>query len=106
MELDARVPLHRRLSASLATLLFGLVPALHATRVDVAPLLKSDDAGVSGAPAAAGACGRSSGDPVRVVVALLIVAGTFVRTIVDDASRREAAAFMDRITFARPGRAG
>src|SRR5689334_16568574 len=43
VEIDGRVWLYTAAVSVVATILFGLVPALHATRVDVAPLLKGDD---------------------------------------------------------------
>ena len=88
-------------SASRATLLFGLVPALHATRVDVAPLLKGE------APAPRADVRR--GARVRRFflvtqfassMALLVVAGTFVRTIVA-AHVGEQSALMDHLAVAR-----
>jgi predicted permease len=83
VELDTHVLLYTSVVCIGATLLFGLVPALHATRVDVAPLLK----GETPAPHA---------DVRRIArvrrfflvtqfassMALLVVAGTFVRAIV------------------------
>ena len=45
VELDLNVLLYTGAVCIAATMLFGLVPALHATRIDVAPLLKSDEAG-------------------------------------------------------------
>ena len=82
VELDLNVLLYTGVVSIAATMLFGLVPALHATRIDVAPLLKSDDAG-------AGSARR--GGRIRTFflvtqfaasTALLIAAGTFVRTVV------------------------
>ena len=81
-------------------MLFGLIPALHGTRVDVAPLLKSDTPAVSG-------------DVKRGVrmrrfflitqfassMALVVVAGTFVRTVVT-AHLGEQSAAMDHIAIA------
>jgi len=83
-----------------ATMLFGLVPALHATRVDIAPLLKSDAAGATGSA-------RHSGrirtfflvTQFAASTALLIVAGTFVRTIVGS-HLGDGADRMDHITVA------
>ena len=83
IELDTHVLLYTSVVCVAATLLFGLVPALHAIRVDVAPLLKGE------APAPRGDVRR--GARVRRFflvtqfassMALLVVAGTFVRTIV------------------------
>ena len=99
VELDATVMAYTAVVCVLATLLFGLVPALHATKVDVAPLLKGDESGTRQARA---------GSRVRTFflvtqfassTALLIVAGTFVRSVVDT-HLGEQAAFMDRLALA------
>ncbi len=83
VEIDARVLLYTSGVCVLATLLFGLVPALHATRLDVAPLLKGEAAGPHAEP--------RRGTHVRRFflitqfgssMALLLVAGTFVRAVV------------------------
>ena len=82
VELDAHVLLYTGAVCAVATILFGLVPTLHATRVDVSPVLKGEEPGQ-----------RYSvrGTRVRTFflvtqfassMALLIVAGTFVRTLV------------------------
>ena len=100
IELDTRVLLYTGAVCVLATALFGLVPALHATRIDVAPLLKSD------APAISEDVKRG----VRMrrfflitqfasSMALVVVAGTFVRTIVTTHLGAQAAA-MDRMAIA------
>ena len=99
VELDLNVLLYTGAVCIAATMLFGLVPALHATRIDVAPLLKSDDAG--------GGSVRRGGrlrtfflvSQFAASTALLIVAGTFVRTVVTT-HLGEQAALMDRITVA------
>ena len=100
VELDLHVLVYTGAICILATVLFGLVPALHATRVDVAPLLKSDAAALAG--------GARRGGRIRTFflvtqfaasTALLIVAATFVRSIVST-HLGEGAAFMDRITVA------
>jgi putative ABC transport system permease protein len=99
VELDTIVMAYTAVVCVLATLLFGLVPALHATKVDVAPLLKGDESGTRHARA---------GSRVRTFflvtqfassTALLIVAGTFVRSVVDT-HLGEQAAFMDRLALA------
>lgn len=100
IELDLNVLLYTGAVCIAATALFGLVPALHATRVDVAPLLKTDDASAFGAV-------RRSGrlrtfflvTQFAASTALLLVAGTFVRTIVAT-HLGDRAASMDRITLA------
>ena len=83
VELDTHVLLYTTVVCVGATLLFGLVPALHATRVDVAPLLKGE------APAPHADVRRSTRVRRFFLVtqfassmALLVVAGTFVRAIV------------------------
>ena len=89
IELDSHVLIYTSAVCLLATMLFGLVPAVHGTRVDVAPLLKSD------MPSFAGDARRG----VRMrrfflitqfasSMALVVVAGTFVRTVVTGARRR------------------
>jgi len=101
IELDMHVLLYTGAVCLAATLLFGLIPALHATRVDVAPLLKGE------APAPRGDVRR--GARVRRFflvtqfassMALLVVAGTFVRTIVT-AHFGEQAALMDHLAITR-----
>ena len=101
IELDMNVLLYTTVVCVAATLLFGLVPALHATRVDVAPLLKGE------APAPRADVRR--GARVRRFflvtqfassMALLVVAGTFVRTIVA-AHVGEQSALMDHLAVAR-----
>ena len=100
VELDTHVLLYTGAVCVLATMLFGLVPALHGTRVDITPLLKSDT------PAAGGDVRRG----VRMrrfflvtqfasSMALVVVAGTFVRTIVA-AHLGEQSAAMDHIAVA------
>jgi predicted permease len=83
VELDTHVLLYTSIVCVGATLLFGLVPALHATRVDVAPLLKAET------PALHADVRRSTRVRRFFLVtqfassmALLVVAGTFVRAIV------------------------
>ncbi|MEO8522981.1 MAG: FtsX-like permease family protein [Acidobacteriota bacterium] len=83
IDLDTHVLIYTGAVAIAATLLFGLIPALHATRVDVAPLLK-------GAAATPHADVRRGARVRRFFLvtqfassmALLVVAGTFVRAIV------------------------
>jgi putative ABC transport system permease protein len=100
IELDTHVLFYTGAVCVLATMLFGLIPALHATRVDVAPLLKSETPTVSG-------------DVKRGVrmrrfflitqfassMALVVVAGTFVRTVIT-AHLGEQSAAMDHIAIA------
>ncbi len=81
VEIDGTVLLYTAGVCGVATLLFGLVPALQATRVDVAPLLKGDETALRH---------RNRGARVRTFflvtqfassMALLVVAGTFVKTL-------------------------
>ena len=99
-ELDTHVLLYTGAVCVLATVLFGLIPALHGTRLDITPLLKSDT------PAASGDVKRG----VRMrrfflitqfasSMALVVVAGTFVRTIVATHLGEQSAA-MDHIAVA------
>ena len=100
IELDTHVLLYTGAVCVLATVLFGLIPALHGTRLDITPLLKSDT------PAASGDVKRG----VRMrrfflitqfasSMALVVVAGTFVRTIVATHLGEQSAA-MDHIAVA------
>ena len=81
VELDANVLLYTGVVCLVAMLLFGLAPALHGTRVDVSPLLKGD---------ASQGDGRRGARIRRFFLvtqfacsmALLVVAGTFVRSLV------------------------
>jgi predicted permease len=100
VELDLHVLSYTGAVCVLATLLFGLVPALHATRVDVAPLLKGDGAALS-ARTRRGARIRTFFLVTQFAAstALLIVTATFVRTIVST-HLGESAALMDRLTLA------
>ena len=100
IELDTHVLLYTGAVCVLATVLFGLIPALHGTRLDITPLLKSDT------PA-------GSGDVTRGVrmrrfflitqfassMALVVVAGTFVRTVVAT-HLGEQSAVMDHVAVA------
>jgi predicted permease len=101
IELDSRVFLYTGLVCIGATLLFALVPALHATRVDVAPLLKGD-ATASPGDVRRGARARRFFlvSQFASSMALLVVAGTFVRTIVS-AHLGEQSALVDRLSVAR-----
>lgn len=83
IDIDTHVLFYTGAIAVAATLLFGLVPALHATRVDVAPLLKGE-APPPHADVRRGARVRRFFLVTQFAssMALLVVAGTFVRTIV------------------------
>ena len=84
----------------LATVLFGLVPAVHGTRVDVAPLLKSEMPSVAG-DARRGVRMRRFFLITQFAssMALVVVAGTFVRTVVT-AHLGEQSAAMDYLVVA------
>jgi predicted permease len=101
IELDMHVLLYTSAVCLAATLLFGLVPALHATRVDVAPLLKGE-ASSPRADARRGARVRRFFlvSQFASSMALLVVAGTFVRTIVA-AHFGEQSALMEHLAIAR-----
>lgn len=101
IELDTHVLFYTGAVCLAATLLFGVVPALHATRVDIAPLLKGE--------AAAPHAHVRRGARVRRFflitqfassIALLVVAGTFVRTIVRT-HVGEQSAVLDHLAVAR-----
>jgi hypothetical protein len=100
IELDTRVLLYTGAVSAGATLLFGLVPALHATRVDVAPLLKGE-VPPPHADVRRGARLRRFFLITQFAssMALLVVAGTFVRTIVN-AHLGERSVLMDHLAFA------
>ena len=100
IELDSHVLIYTSAVCLLATMLFGLVPAVHGTRVDVAPLLKSD------MPSFAGDSRRGVGmrrffliTQFASSMALVVVAGTFVRTVVK-AHVGEQSAAMDYLVVA------
>ena len=99
IEIDWRVMAYTTGVAVLATLLFGLLPALHATRVDVAPLLK----GERSAPGdgARGARLRTFFLVTQFAssMAILLVAGTFVRAVIDSRAGSRAQE-MDRLALA------
>jgi putative ABC transport system permease protein len=82
VELDGHVLAYTALVAVIATLFFGMAPAFHATRLDVLPLLKGESGTTTG---------RRSGARLRRFflvtqfassMAILIVAATFVRAVV------------------------
>ncbi len=99
IELDSHVFVYTAGISILATIVFGLAPALHATRVDVAPLLKGDDGGI-------GQGGRSARLRTFFLVtqfassiALLAVAGTFVKSVIST-HVGEQSALIDRLAVA------
>ena len=100
VDLDTHVLFYTAAVCLAATLLFGLIPALHATRVDVAPLLKSDG------PAPHGDVRRGARmrrffliTQFASSMALVVVAGTFVRTVVA-AHVGEQSALIDQLAVA------
>ena len=101
IELDVRVLLYTAIISGAATLLFGLVPALQATRVDVAPVLKGETSPPH-ADIRRGARVRRFFLVTQFAssMALLVVAGTFVRTIVA-AQVGERAALIDHLAVAQ-----
>ena len=98
IELDSHVLLYTAGVCVAATVLFALIPALHATRVDVAPLLKGE-----GAIAGAGRGGYLRRffllTQFASSMALLVVAGTFVRTVVATHTG-EVSRLMDQLVVA------
>ena len=99
VELDGNVLVYTSLVCIAATILFGLAPALHGTRVEVAPLLKGE--------AGAHADSRRGARLRRFFLVtqfacsmtLLVVAGTFVRTVIAT-YLGEQSAVVDRLTVA------
>ena len=92
VELDVTVLIYSAAVCLATAFVFGLAPALHATRPDISPLLKGDEPGD-------GRRFRSGG--VRTFflvtqfassVALLVLAGTFVRTVISTHVGAQAAA--------------
>ncbi|MEO7275092.1 MAG: ABC transporter permease, partial [Vicinamibacterales bacterium] len=100
VELDTHVLAYTGAVCVLATVLFGLIPALHATRLDVAPLLKSETPSMSG-DARRGVRMRRFFLITQFAssMALVVVAATFVRTVVT-AHLGEQSAAMDHIAIA------
>ena len=98
IELDIHVLVYTALICVVATLLFGLVPAFHATRVDVAPLLKGEEPGRH--HTARGAHVRTFFLVTQFAssMALLLVAGTFVRTLIAT-HVGEQSAVIDHLAF-------
>lgn len=82
IELDIHVLVYTALVCLVATLLFGLVPAFHATRVDVAPLLKGEEPGHHHTTRGARVRTFFLVTQFASSMALLLVAGTFVRALV------------------------
>ena len=99
VEIDVNVLLYTAFVSLLSTILFGLAPALHGTRVDVLPLLKGESA-IQG--------DTRTGARIRrfflvtqfaCSMALLIVAGTFVRSLVATHAGQQSA-ILDHVIVA------
>jgi predicted permease len=80
---DARMLIFALVVAVLTALLFGLIPALRATRLDLSPILKSTTGGITGQ----GAHRRLPASKILLIaqvgvsLVLLIAAGLFVRSL-------------------------
>jgi predicted permease len=98
IELDIHVLVYTALVCVVATLLFGLVPAFHATRVDVAPLLKGDEPGHHHTTRGARVRTFFLVTQFASSMALLLVAGTFVRTLIAT-HVGEQSAVIDHLAF-------
>jgi len=81
--MNARVLLFTAGVAILTTLLFGLAPALRATRVDLTPALKDGSAGAGGAGRQLGLTRLLVMGQVALSTLLLVSATLFVRTLVN-----------------------
>jgi hypothetical protein len=93
------VSIYSALVCFAATLVFGLAPALHATRVDVAPLLKGGETGSGHAMRGARLRSFFLVTQFASSVALLLIAGTFVRTVVATRIGEQSSA-IDHLTVA------
>lgn len=82
VHVDASVLLYTGAIAVAATLLFGLVPALQATRLDITPLLKGEEARPDRSVRGLRVRTFFLVTQFAASMALLVVAGTFVRTLV------------------------
>ena len=99
VEMDATVLLYAAGVCVAATLLFGLLPALQATRVDVAPMLKGGGAHTDHSARSARVRTFFLVTQFASSMALLIVAGTFVRTLAAT-HVGEQSVLIDHLTFA------
>jgi predicted permease len=99
VQLDIRVLLYTTGVCFLAALLFGLVPALQASKVDVNAALKGESAN----PRFRGSRLRAFflASQIASSVALLVVAGTFVKSLVMAAHVGAAARQMDHLLIAQ-----
>ncbi len=83
LKLDARTLVFTLAVAVLTAILFGLIPALRATRLDLSPILKSS----AGGPAGEGAHRRLPAGKILLIaqvavsLVLLVAAGLFVRSL-------------------------
>ena len=83
LALNARVLLFTLALSTVTALAFGLLPALHATRTDLAAALKSDSAGATGVPHGVRARRLLVVSQVCFSILLLLSTGQFVRTLFD-----------------------
>ena len=84
--LDWRALLFTATAALVTALLFGLIPAFRATRVDLTPALKEGSGGALGASSGIGVSRVLIAGQVALSTFLLTGAGLFVRTLVNLAS--------------------
>ena len=83
LALNRRVLLFTLALSTLTALTFGLLPALQATRCDLASALKADSTGAAGAPRGARTRRQLVMSQVAFSIVLLIATGQFVRTLFD-----------------------
>ena len=96
VEMDGRVLAYTAAVSIVATLLFGLAPALQATRVDVRPALDGGGLGPEGRLSGSRLRGFFLVTQIASSMALLVIAATFVRTLLATYVGEEAAR-MDRV---------
>ena len=99
VEIDGTVLAYTAAVCVLATMLFGLAPALNTSRVDVAPLLKGDDSATRHVRRSARLRTFFLVTQFASSAALLMIAGTFVRTLIAT-QLGERAALMDTLVLA------
>jgi predicted permease len=83
LSLDLRVLLFALIVSTLAAVAFGLTPALAATRVDLAAVLRSDARGVTGTPKRRLVRGALVVAQVAMSLLLLICAGLSLRSVLN-----------------------
>jgi putative ABC transport system permease protein len=88
--LDTSVLLYTAVISGVATMMAGLLPALDASRADVASVLKADGGGVTGSVRGARLRAAFLSIQIAGALALLLVAGTFVRVLVESHVGRDA----------------